>query len=45
MKNLTILKALEIGFSYEDSNFETREELEQEIIDFLSGNLDELEQL
>lgn len=44
MKNLTILKALEIGFSYEDSGFETKEELEQEIMDYLSENTDKLEQ-
>lgn len=44
MKTLTLKKALEIGFDYENSNFETRDELEQEIMDFLSKNEDKLEQ-
>lgn len=43
MKNATIKKAIEIGFDYEKSEFENRQEFEQEIMGFLNENQDELE--
>lgn len=42
MKTLTLQKAIEIGFDYENSEFETREELEQLVVDFLHENTDKL---
>ena len=43
MKTLTLQKAIEIGFDYENSEFETREEFEKEVINFLNDNVDSLE--
>lgn len=43
MKTLTIKAAIEIGFDYENSTFETREELEKEVMNFLNENLEKLE--
>lgn len=45
MKTTTIAKAIEIGFDYENSIFETRKELEQEVMDFLNENIEKLEQI
>ena len=43
MKTLTLQKAIEIGFDFENSTFENREELEQLVIEFLNDNVDLLE--
>lgn len=40
MKNATILQALEIGFDFENSTFEDKEELQKEIIEFLNENVE-----
>lgn len=42
MKNLTIKTAINLGFDYENSDFETKEELEQEIMNFLAEHLNKL---
>lgn len=42
MRTLTLKTAIEIGFEYENSDFETREELEAQIMDYLLKNTDKL---
>lgn len=45
MKNQTIVTALKLGFDYENSDFETKEELESSIMDFLRDHMNELPKL
>jgi len=40
MKNLTLLQALQIGFDFENSSFEDKEELQKEVYEFLNENLE-----
>lgn len=42
MKNLTITTAVKLGFDFENSDFETKEEMRQKIFDFLNENLDKI---
>jgi len=42
MKNLTLQTAIQLGFDYENAEFETKEELNELIIDFLNDNLNKL---
>lgn len=45
MKNKTLLAAFKIGFDYENSDFESQEEFEQIVFDFLNENVERLEQI
>lgn len=38
MKNATIKQAIELGFDFENSDFETKEEMEQKILTFFFEN-------
>lgn len=42
MKNLTIQTAIKLGYNFENANFETIEEMEKEIIEFLHENSSKL---
>jgi len=45
MKTKTLLIALKLGFDFENSSFEDRDELETEVIEFLSENIEKLPKL
>lgn len=45
MKNLTIKTAIKLGFNFENSDFETKEEFEKEIIEFLFENSNKLKRV
>ena len=42
MKNLTIKTAIEIGFDFENADFENKDELVVMVIEFLNENIDKL---
>lgn len=45
MKNLTLNTAIKLGFDYENSIFESKEDLDQLVIDYLSENTAKLPKL
>jgi hypothetical protein len=42
MKNLTITTAIKLGYDFDNASFETIEEMEQEIVNFLNENQDKI---
>jgi hypothetical protein len=42
MKNLTLKTAINLGFDFENSEFEDKKELEQQVIEFLNDNVEKL---
>lgn len=45
MKTETLRTAIKLGFNFDDADFETREQFEQIVVDFLSENTSKLPKL
>lgn len=45
MKNLTITTAIKLGFDFENTTFNTVEEMEKEILEFLHENQDKIKKV